>query len=49
MAMAVNGRISYYERDGKLQFYVDAVKQLEKANSFAVLSNSSNVWLLKDS
>src|SRR5258708_29112855 len=24
MALAVNGRISFYEPDGKLQFYVDA-------------------------
>jgi exodeoxyribonuclease VII large subunit len=28
MAVAVNGRISFYERDGKLQFYVEAVKPL---------------------
>ncbi len=28
MAVAVNGRAAYYERDGKLQFYVDAVKLL---------------------
>lgn len=28
MAVAVNGRVAYYERDGKLQFYVDAVKLL---------------------
>ncbi len=28
MAVAVNGRIAFYERDGKLQFYVDAVKLL---------------------
>jgi exodeoxyribonuclease VII large subunit len=25
MALAINGRVSFYERDGKLQFYVDAV------------------------
>ena len=28
MAVAVNGRVAFYERDGKLQFYVDAVKLL---------------------
>ncbi len=28
MAVAVNGRVAYYERDGKLQFYVDAIKLL---------------------
>jgi len=28
MAVAVNGRISFYERDGKLQLYVDDVKSL---------------------
>lgn len=28
MAVAVNGRVAFYERDGKLQFYVDAVKPL---------------------
>ncbi|GHO91696.1 exodeoxyribonuclease 7 large subunit [Reticulibacter mediterranei] len=28
MALAVNGRVAFYERDGKLQFYVDAVKPL---------------------
>ncbi|GAC1354244.1 MAG: exodeoxyribonuclease VII large subunit [Ktedonobacteraceae bacterium] len=28
MAVAINGRVAYYERDGKLQFYVDAVKLL---------------------
>lgn len=28
MALAVNGRVSFYERDGKLQFYVDGVKPL---------------------
>lgn len=28
MALAVNGRIAFYERDGKLQFYVDVVKPL---------------------
>ncbi len=28
MAIAVNGRVAFYERDGKLQFYVDAVKLL---------------------
>ena len=28
MAVAINGRVAFYERDGKLQFYVDAVKLL---------------------
>lgn len=28
MAVAVNGRISFYERDGKLQFYVERVNPL---------------------
>jgi exodeoxyribonuclease VII large subunit len=28
MAVAVNGRVSFYERDGKLQFYVEDVKPL---------------------
>jgi exodeoxyribonuclease VII large subunit len=28
MAVAVNGRVSFYERDGKLQFYVEGVKPL---------------------
>jgi exodeoxyribonuclease VII large subunit len=28
MALAVNGRVAFYERDGKLQLYVDAVKPL---------------------
>jgi exodeoxyribonuclease VII large subunit len=28
MALAVNGRVSYYERDGKLQLYVEEVKPL---------------------
>src|SRR5579883_1096907 len=28
MAIAVNGRVSFYERDGKLQFYVDCVRPL---------------------
>ncbi len=28
MAIAINGRISYYERDGKLQCYVESVKLL---------------------
>src|SRR5437868_10746666 len=26
MALAVNGRVSFYERDGKLQLYVDSVQ-----------------------
>src|SRR2546429_1437438 len=34
LAMAVNGRVSYYERDGKLPFYVDAVKQLGEGELF---------------
>lgn len=28
MALAVNGRVSFYERDGKLQFYVEEAKLL---------------------
>src|SRR5215467_11592335 len=28
MALAVNGRVSFYGRDGKLQFYVEAAKPL---------------------
>ncbi len=28
MAVAINGHVAFYERDGKLQFYVDAVKLL---------------------
>src|SRR5579859_1728349 len=28
MALAANGSVSYYERDGKLQFYVEGVKPL---------------------
>src|SRR5579859_1291864 len=28
MALAVNGHVSFYERDGKLQFYVEGVKPL---------------------
>ena len=28
VAIAANGRISFYERDGKLQLYVDGVKPL---------------------
>src|SRR5947199_3068204 len=28
MAVAINGRISFYERDGKLQCYVEVVKPL---------------------
>ncbi len=28
MAVAVNGRVAFYERDGKLQFYVEAVRLL---------------------
>lgn len=34
MALAVNGRVSFYERDGKLQFYVDAVKLLGEGALF---------------
>ncbi len=34
MALAVNGRISFYERDGKLQFYVEAVKPLGTGELF---------------
>ncbi len=28
MAVAVNGRVAFYERDGKLQFYVEGIKLL---------------------
>ena len=28
MAVAVNGRVAFYERDGKVQFYVDGIKLL---------------------
>ncbi|GCE25395.1 exodeoxyribonuclease 7 large subunit [Dictyobacter alpinus] len=34
MALAVNGRVSFYERDGKLQFYVDAVMSLGEGALF---------------
>jgi exodeoxyribonuclease VII large subunit len=34
MALAVNGRISFYERDGKLQCYVEAVKLLGTGEYF---------------
>jgi exodeoxyribonuclease VII large subunit len=34
MALAVNGRVSYYERDGKLQFYVEEVKPLGEGALF---------------
>src|SRR5437660_5904293 len=34
MALAVNGRVSFYERDGKLQFYVKAVKPLGTGERF---------------
>jgi exodeoxyribonuclease VII, large subunit len=34
MALAVNGRISFYERDGKLQCYVDAVLPLGEGALF---------------
>src|SRR5436853_237854 len=34
MALAVNGRVSFYERDGKLQFYVEAVKPLGTGELF---------------
>jgi exodeoxyribonuclease VII large subunit len=34
MALAVNGRVSFYERDGKLQFYVEAVKPLGTGEFF---------------
>ncbi|GCE03738.1 exodeoxyribonuclease VII large subunit [Dictyobacter aurantiacus] len=34
MALAVNGRVAFYERDGKLQFYVDAVMQLGEGALF---------------
>lgn len=42
MALAVNGRVSFYERDGKLQFYVEAVKPLgtgELCERFEQLKN----------
>lgn len=34
MALAVNGRVSFYERDGKLQFYVDEVMSLGEGALF---------------
>jgi exodeoxyribonuclease VII large subunit len=34
MAVAVNGRVAFYERDGKLQFYVEAVKPLGEGALF---------------
>ncbi|GAC1631357.1 MAG: exodeoxyribonuclease VII large subunit [Ktedonobacteraceae bacterium] len=34
MALAVNGRVSFYERDGKMQFYVDAVTLLGEGALF---------------
>ncbi len=34
MALAVNGRISFYERDGKMQLYVDAVMLLGEGALF---------------
>ena len=34
MAIAINGRISYYERDGKLQCYVESVKLLGEGALF---------------
>jgi exodeoxyribonuclease VII large subunit len=34
MALAANGRVSFYERDGKLQFYVEAVKPLGTGEFF---------------
>jgi exodeoxyribonuclease VII large subunit len=34
MALAINGRVSFYERDGKLQFYVEEVKSLGEGALF---------------
>lgn len=34
MAVAVNGRVSFYERDGKLQLYVDAVELIGEGALF---------------
>jgi exodeoxyribonuclease VII large subunit len=34
MALVVNGRVSFYERDGKLQFYVEEVKPLGEGALF---------------
>ncbi len=34
MALAVNGRVSFYERDGKMQLYVDAVMLLGEGALF---------------
>ena len=34
MALAVNGRVSFYERDGKLQCYVESVKSLGEGALF---------------
>ena len=34
MALAVNGRVSFYERDGKLQLYVDSVEPIGEGALF---------------
>lgn len=34
MALAANGRVAFYERDGRLQFYVDAVMSLGEGALF---------------
>lgn len=34
MALAVNGRVSFYERDGKLQLYVDSVEPIGEGAFF---------------
>ena len=34
MALAINGRVSFYERDGKLQFYVETAKPLGAGEFF---------------
>jgi exodeoxyribonuclease VII large subunit len=34
MALVVNGRVSFYERDGKLQFYVEEVRPLGEGARF---------------